>query len=128
MVVALGAGTAQQDPFRKSIRLRHRWRDARSRNTMPVIREATVETMLTIRIDAATQRKLDRLARERRTSRSDIVRQALSQLTSATPVSGDASVYARVADLVGSFSSGRGDLSTDTGRRFAALVKAKRKR
>jgi hypothetical protein len=95
---------------------------------MSVIREAAVDAVLTIRIDAATQRKLDRLARERRTSRSDIVRQALSQLTSATPVKGDASVYARVADLVGSFSSGRSDLSTDTGKRFAALVKAKRKR
>jgi predicted transcriptional regulator len=124
----MAVGTAQSDASRKSIGPPHRWRDAWPRNTMPVIREAIVESVLTIRIDAATQRKLDRLARERRTSRSDIVRQALSQLTSATPANGDTSVYARVADLVGSFSSGRGDLSTDTGRRLAALVKAKRKR
>jgi hypothetical protein len=84
--------------------------------------------MLTIRIDAATQRKLDHLARTRRTSRSQIVRQALDQLAAPAPPLADASVYARVADLVGSFSSGRGDLSTDTGRRLATLLRAKRQR
>ena len=87
-----------------------------------------MDTMLTIRIDAATQRKLDHLARTRRTSRSQIVRQALDQLAAPAPPTGDSSVYARIADLVGCASSGRDDLSTATGKRFTVLLRAKRGR
>jgi hypothetical protein len=87
-----------------------------------------VDTVLTIRIDAATQRKLDRLARVRRISRSQIVRQALDQLAAPEPTTEETSVYGRVADLVGSVSSGRGDLSTGTGKQFAALLRSRRRR
>lgn len=87
-----------------------------------------MDTVLTIRIDAATQRKLDRLARARRTSRSQVVRQALDQLAAPAPTTRDGSVYARVADLVGCVSSGRRDASTDTGKRFTALLRAGRRR
>jgi hypothetical protein len=86
-----------------------------------------VDTVLTIRIDVATQRKLDRLARARRTTRSDIVREAIDQLAAPTPTNGE-SVYARVADLIGSVSSGRGDLSIDTGKKYAAMLRDKRRR
>jgi hypothetical protein len=87
-----------------------------------------LETMLTIRIDAATERKLARLARERRTSRSDVVRQALEQLAMPSPPAGETSAYTAVADLVGCFRSGRGDLSVDTGKRLRHALKAKGRR
>jgi predicted transcriptional regulator len=87
-----------------------------------------VDTVLTIRISAATQRKLDRLARARRMSRSEIVRQALDQLEVPARPTEEASVYARIADLVGSVSSGHGDLSTQTGKRFTALLRTRRRR
>ena len=97
-------------------------------STLIVIQENVVDTVLTIRIDGATRRKLDRLARARRTSRSDIVRQALDQLGMPKPATVEESVHSRIADLVGAAASRRGDLSVSTGRRFAALLKARRQR
>ncbi len=90
--------------------------------------EALVDAVLTIRIDAVTQRKLDRLARARRISRSQVVRQALDQLAAPAPATGETSVYARVADLVGCVASGRRDSSSDTGKRFTALLRTRRRR
>ena len=87
-----------------------------------------MEAMLTIRIDSATERTLKRLARERQTSRSDIVRQALRQFAAPLGTGKGGSVYSRVADLVGSVSSGRGDLSEHTGRRFSALLRSRPRR
>lgn len=84
-----------------------------------------MSTVLTIRIDADTQRKLDRLARTQRTSRSQIVRQALDQLEAPVSAAGDASVYAQVADLVGCIASGRRDLSSQTGKCFTALLRSR---
>jgi hypothetical protein len=87
-----------------------------------------LETTVTIRIDAATDRKLDRLAREAHTSRSDIVRRALKQLKTGASDDGESSAYSRVADLVGCISSGSGERSTDTGKGYAALLRSRRRR
>jgi hypothetical protein len=85
-----------------------------------------MESILTIRIDAETERKLRRLARDRKTSRSALIREALRRLAASEPPSPAASAYTAAADLIGSYRSGRGDLSSATGRRFGALLRARR--
>lgn len=77
--------------------------------------EADMETVLTIRIDAGTQRAIERLARKKRMSKSAVVREALQRFASEPPPTRHASAYASVADLIGSYHSGDGGLSVRTG-------------
>ncbi|MCU0241291.1 MAG: ribbon-helix-helix domain-containing protein [Vicinamibacteria bacterium] len=82
-----------------------------------------MEIMLTIRIDAATQRAIERLARKRRVSRSAVVREALQRFaTEEPPPTNKNSAYSKVADLIGSVRSGRGDLSENAGARLRDIL------
>lgn len=77
---------------------------------------------ISIRLDAATEQALQRIARRRSTSRSEIVRQALRELIARE----DLSPYERVADLVGCVETGPSDLSERTGQKLRTLLTKQR--
>jgi RNA polymerase-interacting CarD/CdnL/TRCF family regulator len=80
-----------------------------------------VSTLLTVRLDRKTKALVHRIARERRLTASEVVRQALEALKP-----GDAtSAYELVKDLVGCVHGGERRSSEQTGRRFAALLKSR---
>jgi hypothetical protein len=81
---------------------------------------------LTVRLNARTERALDALARSRRQTRSDVVREALEQFTDSN--SGDAArgrPYDAWLDVIGVVSTGARDRKETTGEQFAALVREK---
>jgi Arc/MetJ-type ribon-helix-helix transcriptional regulator len=77
-----------------------------------------------VRLDRETEAMIDRLAREKGTSRSSVVREAVAQYASV--VDDGTTAYERLKPLIGIIRSGRGDLSQDTGRKFTELLKNKR--
>ena len=81
---------------------------------------------LTVRLDAKTERALTALAKRRRQSRSDIVREALKEkLANADERSEARSVYDAWADVIGSASLGRRDPNLTTGEIFTQIVREK---
>lgn len=91
-------------------------------------RMTVMETLLTVRLDAKTERLLARIAEREGVSRSAVVRMALRRLADvgASPTTGSA--YDAIEDLVGCFRSGHGRLSEQTGRRFRELLAAREAR
>jgi len=87
-----------------------------------------MDTVLTIRIDASTQRAIERLAKKNRMSKSAVVRKALQRFASEPLPTKQASVYASVADLIGSYHSGDGGLSVRTGSRLREALKKRHAR
>lgn len=75
-----------------------------------------------IRLDPATERTLELLAKRRSVSKSALVRQAIEDLLAREELS----PYERVADLVGSVSGGPEDLSERTGEKLRALLAGRR--
>jgi len=78
---------------------------------------------MSLRLDADTERLVSRLARTRRQTKSEVVREAIrawsrqhAAVTEAT------TVYQAITHLVGCVDSGRRDRSEQTGRRFRALL------
>ena len=67
---------------------------------------------------------LERLARERETSKSQIVREALAAYDAQERSAGvgELTMYDRMKDLIGKFPSGQTDLSVDTGKKVRALL------
>jgi len=79
-----------------------------------------------LRLDDATEERIDRLARERGTSRAAVVREAVARFAEETDDT--VALVERLKPFIGSVRSGRTDLSSQTGRGFTALVKASRAR
>ena len=86
--------------------------------------------MLTsVRLDANTERLLDRIARETGRTRSEVIREAIARLADPSTQPNARHPYLAVADLVGSVRGGPSDLSSRTGEKFReALREAQRKR
>ena len=81
---------------------------------------------LTLRLDAKTRQRLERIARRKQLSKSKVVRQAIDAWAERQePVT---SPYEMLADLVGVVRGGKSNRSAQTGRRFAALLKSRRSR
>ena len=79
---------------------------------------------LTLRLDAKTRRRLERIARRKQLSTSEVVRQAIDAWADRQePV---ASPYETLCDLIGVVRGGRSDRSVQTGRAFAKLLKKNR--
>ena len=76
-----------------------------------------------IRLDAKTQGTLERLARSRSQTRSEVVRQAIELLAAEDPPS----PYGAIADLIGCVQGGPPDLSEDTGGKFRELLARKQR-
>jgi hypothetical protein len=76
--------------------------------------------MMSLRLDDATRRTIARLARTRRRSQSDIVREAVSALIARAP--GDDRPYAAWAPVIGIARGGPPDLSERTGERMRRIL------
>ena len=83
--------------------------------------------MLSVRLDPETRRLLNRLARERRASRSEIVREGIRLLAERDQGSGSENPYEAIRDLIGTVHGGPSDLSERTGQKFHELLKRKRR-
>jgi predicted DNA-binding protein len=81
---------------------------------------------LTLRLDPKTRQRLERIARRKQLSKSEIVRQAIDAWADRQePV---ASPYDVLADLIGVVRGGKANRSARTGRSFAQLLKKRRSR
>jgi Arc/MetJ-type ribon-helix-helix transcriptional regulator len=83
---------------------------------------------LSVRLDSETKRLLTRLARSQRVSRSEVVRRAIRALAKDDAETAGVSVYDQIKDLIGVASSGRSDLSENTGEKFYQIVAEKHRR
>ena len=79
-----------------------------------------------VRLDASTERLLDRMARAARSSKADVIRHALEQLGRLPDNSSAVRPLEAVAHLIGSVNSGDGSLSESTGAGFRRLLSEKR--
>jgi len=74
-----------------------------------------------VRLDARTEKLLERLARRRSQSKSDVMRQAIESLASED-IMDKGTLYNSISDLLGSVRGGPSDLSEMTGKRFRRLL------
>jgi Arc/MetJ-type ribon-helix-helix transcriptional regulator len=82
--------------------------------------------MTTVRLSARTERAVNALARRRRQTRSDVVRDALEYYTATN--GGDAGrgrPYDAWLDVIGVVSTGARDRGRTTGEQFTAIVRDK---
>ena len=83
---------------------------------------------LTVRVDQKTERLIQRLARKRGRSKSEVIRDAIGVL--AKQIQGEEETerpYEAVRDLIGSIRGGPSDLSVRTGEHFRRKVHAKQR-
>lgn len=83
---------------------------------------------LTVRMDAKTERTLDRIAKRRNLSRSDVVREAVAHYGTLHEQPPAASPYDAWADVVGVVDLGIRDASRTTGEQFADALKSRKGR
>jgi len=81
---------------------------------------------LSVRLDSETTAIVERVARRRRTSKSEVVREALSNLEREAVERKADTLYQAIEHLIGCVDTGRGDLSEDTGVKFRALLRERR--
>jgi hypothetical protein len=77
---------------------------------------------LNVRIDPQTAAFLERIARERGLTKSEVVRQALANLRAQDARPSRKTPYRLMAHLIGSWDSGGMNLSERTGERFARML------
>jgi predicted DNA-binding protein len=81
---------------------------------------------LTLRLDEKTRSRIARIARRKRLTTSEVVRQAIEAWAERhEPV---ASPYEAVKDLIGVVHGGNPKGSLQTGRQFTKLLKRRRRR
>lgn len=93
---------------------------------MTVLYDMKSSAVMSLRLDADTRRTIARLARLRRRSQSDIVREAVATLIERAPQ--DDRPFDAWAPVIGIARGGAPDLSERTGERFVALLRARRGR
>lgn len=75
-------------------------------------------TIITVRLDDETERIVERIARRRKQTKSEVVRGAIAALAKEEGQRSDGKPYEAVAHLVGSVRGGPSDLSERTGDKF----------
>jgi len=81
---------------------------------------------LSVRLDTSTERLVERLARKRGQTKSEVIRDALGMLAKQERGSGEKKrPYDLVAHLIGCVDSGGARLSENTGEKFAKLLREK---
>ena len=79
-----------------------------------------------VRLDAETERLLERLARTRSQSKSDVIREAIETLAAQeSVVPEDGTVYDQISDLIRCVDDGPPNLSERTGEKFRGLLTKK---
>lgn len=74
-----------------------------------------------VRFDPETEALVERLARTRGKSRSSVVREAVARY--AAEEEDQTTLYDRIKPYIGTIRSGRSDLSQQTGRKVAELLR-----
>lgn len=83
----------------------------------------------TVRIDVKTERLIQRLARKRGRSKSEVIRDAIDILAKRAQEQEKAEgPYEAVRDLIGSIRGGPSDLSERTGDRFLRMLRDRHRR
>jgi Ribbon-helix-helix protein, copG family len=77
---------------------------------------------LTVRLNPKTERALNALAKRRRLSRSDIVREAIEQYHTAEGGDAGGRPYDAWLDVIGVIALGVRDVGRTTGEQFTAIV------
>jgi hypothetical protein len=81
---------------------------------------------LTLRLDPKTRKRIERIARRRQVSVSEVIRLAIAAwVERQEPV---AAPYEAMADLIGVVHGGTSGRSTRTGARFSEILKSRRNR
>lgn len=84
---------------------------------------------LSVRLDPGTERLVERLARQRGQTKSEVIRDALGMLAEQEKsADGKKRPYDLVAHLIGCVRGGPRDLSVRTGEKFARLLANRKKR
>lgn len=76
----------------------------------------------TVRLSPKTRRTLDALAKRRRLSRSEVVREAIARYDAGEPSDDSGRPYAAWVDVVGVVTLAARDPDRTTGEQFAAIV------
>ena len=85
--------------------------------------------LLSVRLDAKTERSIQQLARRRGQTKSEVIREAIAALARQESESdGGKSPYETIAHLIGCVRGGPRDLSVRTGEKFRRLLLEKRGR
>lgn len=79
---------------------------------------------LTVRLDPKIERILNAVARRKRVSRSDVVREALVRYEAGESASAAATPYEQWSDAIGIVELGVRDASKTTGEQFADLLRS----
>lgn len=80
---------------------------------------------ITLRLDPEIRRRVTRIAKRKRTTTSNVLREAIT--TWVAREDSAVTAYESIKDLIGSVKGGDPRLSEDTGRKFTELLKARRK-
>ena len=81
---------------------------------------------LSVRLDAKTESLIGRLARKRRQTKSEVIRDAIGELARQEEKGGEKKrPYELVAHLIGCIDSGGANLSRNTGEKFTKLLREK---
>lgn len=81
---------------------------------------------LSVRLDASTERLVEKLARKRRQTKSEVVRDAIGLLAQQEKGANEKKrPYDLIAHLIGCVDSGGANLSEKTGEKFAKLLREK---
>jgi predicted DNA-binding protein len=83
-----------------------------------------VASPITLRLDEETRQRVARIARRKRTTTSNVLREAITSWieredSAVTP-------YESIKDLIGSVKGGDPQRSTDMGKKFTELLRARR--
>ena len=79
---------------------------------------------VSVRLNAKTESLIDRLARKRRQTKSEVIRDAIGVLAKQEEKSTEKKrPYDLVAHLIGCMDSGGANLSQNTGEKFAKLLR-----
>jgi Arc/MetJ-type ribon-helix-helix transcriptional regulator len=81
---------------------------------------------LTVRLDEKTRQRIKRIARRKRVSTSEVVRQAIKAWAERQEPAG--SLYEAMADLIGVVNGGDPTRSSDIGRKFAKHLRNRRRK
>lgn len=93
---------------------------------MTITYDMTSSVVLTLRVDTDTERAIARLARLRRQSKSEVVREAVAALLERAPV--DDRPYEEWQAVIGVARGGPAELSERTGERFREILTRRRQR
>jgi len=82
--------------------------------------------MTTVRLDTELETTLERLARQRGQTKSDVIRDAIEHLAREQEAGG-ATALERLRPFIGIADSGGRELSRQTGRRFREMLEERRR-